>query len=363
MSAAFGSKTLVRIGLGACVLFAIAFALWHGDVGGVRGTRALREALTERGRVAVERLAELPVGRVQGASLLDLDAVPGLAAVLAGRDAAALVRTLEQRQIDALLLIPSTTASRDDRLRARLQRYEPIAGLRGLQLSPRLALYAPEPFQALPAVQRDALAVVARRVIAGERSPQVGSFPEALRRVHPVEVMVLLREGEQARLWRSARGSSLARALLTASEVARERWNEREQAMGGPLDRMLPRLQVEVGLLIDDGTVEVREPAFIDRVFFPEHGVGYERKGAWRYLLPDDTAEIGRASAAYRKLFVDDGLPVDSFQRHELRLYRLRMVPLAASPPEPRRDDGLDPPRTPDEVLAPDADLEPGPKR
>ncbi len=357
MSAVVGSKALVRLGLGAALLFAISFALWHSDVGGVRGTRSLREALTERGRVAVERLAELPIAEAQGATLLDLDAVPGLAAALAGTDAGALVRAIEQQKIDALLLVPAsaTSGAGEARLRERLHRYEPVAGLRALQLSPRMALYAPEPFQALPAVQRNALAVVARRVIAGERSPQLGSFPEALRRVYPVEVMVLLRDGEQARLWRSARGSSLARALLTASEVARERWNEREQAMGGPLDRLLPRLQVEVSLLIDDGTVELREPAFIDRVFFPVHGVGYERKGAWRYLRPDDTAELGRASAAYRKLFVDDGLPADSFERHELRLYRLREVPLAVSAPEPRRDDGLDPPRTPDELLVPDA--------
>jgi hypothetical protein len=353
VSAAAGSKTLVRLALGVGILCALLFALWRSDVGGVSGTRALREALTERGRVAVERLAELPVADVQGATLLDLDVVPGLTAALAGKDAAVLVRTLEQQQIDALLLVPASAPARDQRLRAKLQRYEPIAGLLGLQLSPRFALYAPEPFEALPAAQRNALAVVARRVVGGERSPQIGSFPEALRRVHPVEVMVLLREGEQPRLWRSARGSSLARALLTASEVARERWNEREQAMGGPLDRVLPRLQVEVALLVDDGTVEVREPAFIDRVFFPVHGVGYERKGSWRYLRPDDTAELGRASAAYRKLFVDDGLPADSFDRHELRLYRLRVVPLAVSPPEPRRDDGLDAPRTPDEVVAP----------
>jgi hypothetical protein len=343
------------LGLGAGLLSIAAFVAWRSDLGGLRGTGALREALTERGRVAVERLGELPVSDVQGATLLELERLPGLAAALDGSDARALVRALEQQHVDALLMVPAATPKAGERLRDRLHRYEPIAGLRGLQLSPRIALYALEPFEALPAAQRDALAVVARRVVAGERSPQVGSFPEALRRVLPVEVVVLLREGTQPRLWRSARGSSLARALLTASEVARERWQEREQAMGGPLDRLLPRLQVEVALLIDDGTVEDRDPAFIDRVFFPVHGVGYERKGAWRYLLPEDTAELGRASRAYRKLFVDDGLPADSFNRHELRLYRMRMAPLAVSPAQPLPDDGLDAPRTPDEVLAPDA--------
>lgn len=354
--AAQSSKLALRTALGAVLVLALGFALWRSDLFDLRGTHALREALTERGKVAVERLSDLGVDHVQGATLVDDSAVPGLDAALDGSDPAPLIAILRDQQVDALLLRPAQGPRSVSSLRARLHRYEPIEGLRGLQLSPSIALYALEPLASLPAAQRNALAVVARRVVGGERSPQVASFPEPLRRVHPVEVMVLLREGDQARLWRSARGSSLARALLTAAEVARERWHEREQAMGGPLDRLLPRLQVEVSLLIDDGTVALRDPAFIDRVFFPVHGVGYERKGAWRYLLPDDTAEHGRASAAYRKLFADDGLPVDSFDRHELRLYRLRVYPLAVSPPEPRPDDGLTAPRTPDEIIhAPDA--------
>jgi hypothetical protein len=358
--AAQSSKLTLRIALGAVLLLGLGFVLWRSDVGDFRGTHALRDALTERGKVAVERLADLGVAQVQGATLLDDSAVPGLDAALDGKDPARLIATLRDRQVDVLLLRPTAEPRSASSLRARLRRYEPIDGLRGLQLSPSIALYALEPLASLPAAQRSALAVVARRVVSGERSPQVASFPEPLRRVYPVEVMVLLREGDQARLWRSARGSSLARALLTAAEVARERWHEREQAMGGPLDRLLPRLQVEVSLLIDDGTVAVRDPAFIDRVFFPAHGVGYERKGAWRYLLPDDTAELGRASAAYRKLFADDGLPVDSFDRHELRLYRLRVYPLAVSPPVPQPEDGLTAPRTPDEILrAPDAGTKP----
>jgi hypothetical protein len=192
-------------------------------------------------------------------------------------------------------------------------------------------------------------------MLGGAKAPKLQSFPEALRRVQPVEVMVLLRERGKARLWRSARGSSLARALLTATEVARDRWHEREQAMGGPLAPLLPKLDVEVALLIDDGTVASRDAAFVDRVFFPVHGVGYERKGSWRYMLPEATADAGRgrASHAYRKLFVDDGLPEDSLARRELRLYRLRVQTLALSPPAPAPDDGLGAPRSPDEVLEP----------
>jgi len=165
--------------------------------------------------------------------------------------------------------------------------------------------------------------------------------------------MVLLRKAGRARLWRSARGNSIASALLTASIVARQRWQEREQAMGGPLDALLPQMDVEVALLGDDGTVGETNAAYIDRVFSPSHGVAYERRGAWRYFLPDTTAleGKGRASVAYRKLFVEDGLPEDSFTRSELRLYRLIVQTLAVSQAIPQVDDGLAPVHSPDEIL------------
>ena len=157
----------------------------------------------------------------------------------------------------------------------------------------------------------------------------------------------------RARLWQSARGNSIASALLTASIVARQRWQEREQAMGGSLDELLPQMDVEVALLGDDGTVGEDNAAYIDRVFLPTHGVAYERRGAWRYFLPDTTALEGNgsASAAYRKLFVEDGLPAESFSRNEVRLYRLIVQTLAVSKAIPRVDDGLAPVNSPDEIL------------
>src|SRR6185436_13582590 len=130
-------------------------------------------------------------------------------------------------------------------LRSRLEHYERLAGLRGLYLSPDAALYAPDVTRELSPAHRDALAVVARALIGGARPPRVASFPEPLRRLRPVEVMVLLRDGERARLWRSARGSSIASALITASTVARQRWQEREQAMGAKIDQALPRLDLD----------------------------------------------------------------------------------------------------------------------
>jgi len=338
----------------AALLVALGTFVVVRDPFDLRGHRELARALVERGRIAVVGDASWAGLQAEGATLVEVATIPGLAQALAGQDVSALGKAMERAGILHLLVAPSTGGSGTS-LAARLARYESVGSLRGLFLTTQAALYGVDPFEALAREQRDALAVVARRMLAGAKPPRLQSFPETLRRVQPVEVMVLLRERGKARLWRSARGSSLARALLTAVEVARERWHEREQAMGGPLEPILHRLEVEVALLIDDGTVASTDPAFIDRVFLEVHGVGYERKGAWRYLLPDATAEAGhgRASRAYRKLFRDDGLPEDSLGRRELRLYRLRVQTLTVSPPEPEPDDGLGAPRTPEEVLAP----------
>lgn len=342
-----------RLALAAAALFAIGFALYRFDLLGLRGSDALASALTQRGRVAFAGPAAFGSIEAEGATLVRSASVPELERALQGRAPEALYAALERAGVDALLVDPRTASGNHDSTLARLARHEHVPGVRGLYLSRAAALYAPDPVEQLPAAHRDATAVVARALLGGARPPKQGSFPESLRRLRPVEVMVLLRRGERARLWRSARGSSIASALVTAAIVARQRWQEREQAMGGPLSELLPRMDVEVALLEDDGTVAERDPAFIDRVFGEQHGVAYERKGAWRYMLPDITAAEGqgKASRAYGKLFANDGLPEDSFDRSELRLYRLLLRKVAASRAEPQPDDGLSDVRSPEDVL------------
>jgi hypothetical protein len=233
-----------------------------------------------------------------------------------------------------------------------------VPGFTGAYLSPLAALYTLDPTRGWSDQLRTGIAEVARRLVAGEEAPRLTSFPEALRRVEPVEVMVLLRSGKQARLWRSARGSSFARALLTAASVARKRWMEREQAMGGPLDKQLPALTVEVSLLEDDGEIGSRERGFVDRVVTAEHGVAYERKGAWRYYLPEAThAEPGeKPSSAYARLFAEDALPEDSLRSLDLRPYRMavRVVGVSegrAPAPPPKTKDEISDVADPAEVL------------
>jgi len=349
-------RRVARAALAGAVLVAVGAVLLRFDLLRVRGSAELERALTERGRVAVSGPSSWLSIRADGAELIPISSLPALARALGGTDPDALRTALERADVDVLMLQPGAAGvAGGDSLQARLARYDRVPGLRGVYLARSAALYAPDPVDQLPASHRQATAVVARALIGGARAPKTSSFPASLRRLRPVEVMVLLRRGQSARLWRSARGSSIASALITAAVVARQRWHEREQAMGGPLAAHLPRMDVEVALLEDDGTVVERDPAFIDRVFSKQHGVGYERKGAWRYLLPEATAQQGkgRASRAYRKLFKDDGLSVDSFERSELRLYRLLVHTLAVSKAEPVPADGVSAVRSPDEVIAP----------
>jgi hypothetical protein len=333
---------------------ALLFALVRFDPFGLRADAELVRALTRRGRVAVVGPESLRALRVEGAELSAAATWPALAQALAGHDEDALVQAMERAGVAALLVDTASAGAGDGDLRHALARFAHVRGLRGLYLSRAAVLYAPDVTREFSALHREALATVARALVSGARPPKVSSFPEPLRRLRPVEVMVLLRRDDLPRLWRSSRGSSIASALITAATVARQRWQEREQAMGGPIDRALRRLEVDVCMLDDDGTLGERDPAFIDRAFIPGvHGVAYERKGAWRYLLPEATREEGggRASRAYRKLFADDGLPEDSFRRYELRLYRLVVQALATSPSPPHHDDGLSDVQAPSDVL------------
>lgn len=342
----------IVLAVGAAVLAAAVFLrVWATDP-------RLRHALARRGVVAVwseDGFADLDL---EGTRLVRAVESPALASALRGRDASKLLAALRTMKVDALWVQASRSAAGtgDISLLDRLADHGTAPGLHGLYVARAGALYALDAEGSLSARDRDALAAVARALLGGAEPPSVSSFPEPLRAVRPVEVMVLLRSGERARLWRSARGSSIARALITAATVARKRWTEREQAMGGPIDAALSRLHVEVALLDDDGTIGDRDAEFVDRAFGPEHGVAYEHKGAWRYLLPAATRERGkgRASVAYGELFADDGMAPDSMARSELRLYRLKVRVLARSPappPAPPPRDGLSDVKDPAEVM------------
>jgi hypothetical protein len=318
---------------------------------GHRGDPALGERVSRLHHV-VWIGAEAPRMPLESGRYSAWTELPDVKRALEKPDRSAFGEVLDRHHIDGLLV------AYDPRREAvtpvdRLRCFSHVRGLRGDYLTADWGLYLPDPLQSLPPTLQTALATVARGVLGGQRPPRVTSFPEPLRRVQNVEVMVLIQRDGHALLWRSARGSSIARSLLMATQMARRRWAEREQALGGPLDGLLPELQVEVALLHEDGTLGERDAAFVDRVFTKQHGVAYERRGSWHYSLPEATQRDGGgfASKAYAKLFEDNGLPAKSLERDDLRLYRLVVTTLAVSPPTDIGDP--DPSRvdTPDEVL------------
>ncbi len=304
----------------------IALAWWalHAWVG--KSAPALCDALAKERIVQVAsdaaRAPHCPGVRIERVSA-------PLAQALDADDARALARLLAARKGTAVALTPGT---RTRGVGHELARLAFVPGLRAVALAPELAVYAPAREPALSPAEREALAYVARALFRGAREPNLASFPPALRHVERVEVMVMLSRRGEPRLWRSARGTSIARALLTATRVARDRWREREQAMGGPLATRLLELDVEVSLLSEDGTLLDLSRAFVDRAVTPGHGVGFDHRTAWHYVLPADLAKgKGDAYQALTSQIAEQGLPLTILGQSDTRVYRFVSIPLGVS--------------------------------
>lgn len=312
-------------------LFGLLALLGACDACGARLGDALETSLAHRGLIAA--YPEAPPSEPDGVSFIRAERIPGFIEAIAADDIDALARALQEEGVRGLLV------ARDEGAEGKLgQLAKGLAEppFRALFLDTKASYFEIDDRLELPSAYGAALARTARMILGGVPRPPLAYFPEELREVRSVEVMVLLRESGRARLWRSARAGSIASALLMASEAARDRWNERAEAMGGPLHTILPRLDLEVSFLIEDGTFLDRRPSFIARQISPDHGVGYEQTGSWRYLLPGRLDELGeeRRARAFPLLFEENGLPETSISRADLRLYRIRVhqVGFSAAP-------------------------------
>lgn len=196
-----------------------------------------------------------------------------------------------------------------------------VEGFAADTLGPEGVIYIAAPDVPEELAQR-VLARAARSILAGSEPPPSDVFPDAFRREQSVEVLVAVKDGPTLRLWRSARDWSTATALSLAAIAARDRWSEREDVLGGPLKDVLPRLTVEVWLLLEDGTIAEGAEPLIDRLITPSHGVGLEQPTRWRYLLPGEVRREGSGLAAFRTLFSQNDLPPDRLFRSDRRLYR-----------------------------------------
>ena len=282
-----------------------------------------RSGLPLSTRTGVVALSAAPTGT----DWAPADAHPRVRAAAAGTDPDALARAMQDAGLRRLWVAASPRPMVDPSqpLHERIAAGEVVRGFRGEALTEEGVLYAIDETTWPVSMADRVLARAARLILEGAAPPPIDAFPESLAEPQPVEVLVLLQSGRGPRLWRSARAPSIAEGLVTAAVAARKRWEERAETMGGPLRERLDQLDVHVALLFDDGTFDGRAVSVIDAFVQPSHGVAYEQPARWRYLLPRATHNAESPTSAYRRLFRDNGLPEDSFDRSDLRLYRIRM--------------------------------------
>ncbi len=339
------SSTPVKSVAGPIAVGLLVFVLMLilGALGGmwwlqVSAKKELVPELRDRGQLAVLGDESLAGTDAYGTVTVNVRRLPEVYAALKGSDEKALQAVMKRHRIQGILAGPLKYSAThpNQSLSHKIINYAALDLFRAELLSERAALYVPYHPPPITPVMGKALARLARQLLQGSKPPALESFPAELLQPSNVEVMVLIRNRIEPQLWRSARSSSVARALLTAVQVAKERWAEREQAMGGALDSMLNDLTIEVWLLSKDGTLADRSDVFINHVFKPDHGVAYEHKSAWRYMLPEAVKKNAQGSAvqAYKQLFLAGGEAESSTQRRDIHLYRLRAVLLGISEPE-----------------------------
>ncbi len=253
-----------------------------------------------------------------------------LEAALTGTQERTVAELLSREKATALGIVPGKGRAG---VLGQLAEFQHVPGLRGVVLAPEFSAFTSVREPVLSAREADALAYVARALFRGAREPSLSSFPVALRKVERVEVIVTLSEGGRPLLWRSTRATSIARAMLTATRVARDRWHESSQSKGGPLEKRLPTLDVEVGILSEDGTLASLQPSFVNQAITEGHGLGFDYRNGWHYLSPSDVALRGKGKpyAALEALMADQGLGPAALQDPNLRVYRFVPITLGVS--------------------------------
>ncbi|QQR89854.1 MAG: hypothetical protein IPJ88_17045 [Myxococcales bacterium] len=314
---------------GVVLIVGVFFGLWWRRV---TAPPELNAVLKNRGTLLAIGEKDFAGWNADGTITLSEKDNDFVSRLLSGEDEEALAQALLDQRITGVLAGPLQKTEQQT-LRDRFVGYAPMQFFHAELISKDAALYLLSYFPKVDEVTGEALATLARRLLEGESPPPLQTFPETLRDATSVEIMVLLRDGTTARLWRSARGSSVARALITATLVAADRWKERENAMGGALTDKLEELDVEVWRLFPDGYLEERDAEFVNSVFYEEHGVAYEKKTSWRYMLPESREKLAdsSATAAFKELFESSGQSPNSLDRRDLRPYRLRAERLGTS--------------------------------
>lgn len=187
-----------------------------------------------------------------------------------------------------------------------------------------------------------ALAELVRHLLKGHIMPERARLPQGYVEPMPVEIMVTLRDTSMGlktdRLWRSAKGNSIAEAVSTAAHAARLRWKERQDVLGGPLELKLPRLEIEVSMLVRNGSFIAPNAGWV-AAHVRGHGrwgIGIEKKDAWYYTFAPTTLKDNDGKAPrhtlLNKLLKDHNMNHETLKRPDVKLYRFEVVSLGISP-------------------------------
>ena len=262
---------------------------------GCSGGAALRRALTQRGRVAIAGPTGWPALHVEGRSAIDGAAVPELSAALRGNDPAQ-ARTPRSNAgaLDGLLVQAGNggerrfgaRAARALRARARAARRVPVARRRAVRARSGRAVCHRRTATRPPWWRARWSPARGRRRSSSfpaplRAAPGRGDGAVAPRRARaPVALVARQLDRERADHRRHGRAPALARARAGDGRPARascsRAWTSRSRCSKTTARSASATRRSSTACSAS------------------EHGVAYERKGAWRYLLPDATSDLGQ---------------------------------------------------------------------
>lgn len=296
---------------------------------GITAHPGLELQLRDRGVVAIA--GSVPFGLRRGdVSLVNYRQFGPLASVLDGRDPRALAAAMRGARIDGLLVRTDRSQGAAGTVLRGLSEYRAMPDVTATWMDRDAALYEVRERPMVSESEAPQVLECVRLMIEGAAAPPERIFPEPMRGARPAEVMVVVRDGASPILWRAVRGSSAARALVDATYAVIDRWNTRQQQLYGSLRQAIRRMPLTVAIFYDKGTLDTREPAWIDQsVDASVFAVGYERMGRWEYVLPPTGgAPSRRASVALADLVREHDVPPPGYQRTDLTLYRFRALQL-----------------------------------
>ncbi len=313
------------------VVATVVIAVVSRSHDGVPARASVLEALKNRGRVLC--LGDLECGslHVDGTSWPAPESPSIIAAALVRDHSDDFVRALERGHIAGVLV--ARGSAEPSTVWGALRNFAAVEGLRGVFVSEDVAYYELDPNPTVDAIYGLALATVSRRMLEGADAPQERSFPEPLRVARAAEVLVALRDGQTDRMWRSARGTSIANALLVATAALKTRWQERASAMGESLPSAMRHLNVVVSMMNDDGTLESQAGRTLDVAITDAHGVGYSDRSDWKYALPHAVRQAGGGRNALRHLLEEAHESETTLLRADVRVYRFTVTEVGVSAP------------------------------